>query len=250
MPLAELHTPLLVAGFVTAAVVAVYLSFVSAPYGRHARAGWGPTVPASLGWLGMEAPAAVLPLVMVAFGERRDVVTFVLLALWELHYAHRAFVYPWTVRGGRLPVTVAAFGAAFNVFNGWLNFGWLTALGPARSLDWLLDPRFLVGAALFGVGFVVNRQSDAILRSLRAPGETGYKIPHGGLYRWVSCPNYLGEAITWAGWALATWSLPGLFFFLFTLANLLPRARSHHADYRRRFPDYPPERRAMVPYLV
>ncbi len=37
--------------------------------------------------------------------------------------------------------------------------------------------------------------------------------------------NYLGEMLEWAGWALATWSLAGSAFALFTLANLLPRAR-------------------------
>ena len=47
-----------------------------------------------------------------------------------------------------------------------------------------------------------GEQSDAILRGLRAPGETGYKIPTGGLYRWVSSPNYLGEILFWWGLSL------------------------------------------------
>ncbi|HSM13639.1 MAG TPA: hypothetical protein VLA66_06195 [Thermoanaerobaculia bacterium] len=49
--------------------------------------------------------------------------------------------------------------------------------------------------------------------------------------------------------ALATWSLPGLAFALWTVANLAPRARSHHRFYRERFPGYPPERRALVPWI-
>ena len=51
-----------------------------------------------------------------------------------------------------------------------------------------------------------------ILRNLRAPGETGYKIPVGGLFRWVSSPNYFGELLEWTGWAIATWSIPGVAF--------------------------------------
>lgn len=29
--------------------------------------------------------------------------------------------------------------------------------------------------------------------------EQGYSIPMGGLFRWVSCPHYLGEIIIYAG---------------------------------------------------
>jgi len=80
-----------------------------------------------------------------------------------------------------------------------------------------------------------------------ALGETGYKIPHGGLFERVSCPNYLGEIIEWSGWALATWCLPGLSFAVWTFANLAPRARAHHRWYRAKFPEYPEERKALIP---
>lgn len=95
-------------------------------------------------------------------------------------------------------------------------------------------------------GFALNLHSDNTLLKLRKPGETGYSIPQGGGFRYVSCPNYLGEVMEWAGWALATWSLAGLAFFVFTAANLVPRALSHHRWYRERFEDYPPGRRAII----
>ena len=47
------------------------------------------------------------------------------------------------------------------------------------------DPRFLAGAVLFFAGLVVHVRSDRTLRLLRAPGETGYRIPYGGAFRWV-----------------------------------------------------------------
>jgi protein-S-isoprenylcysteine O-methyltransferase Ste14 len=72
-------------------------------------------------------------------------------------------------------------------------------------------------------------------------------VPQGGLYRWVSSPNYLGEIVQWAGWALATWSLPGVAFAVWTAANLVPRAQANQLWYRQRFPDYPPERKALIP---
>ena len=103
---------------------------------------------------------------------------------------------------------------------------------------------------IFLVGYGINLAADRTLRGLRRAGETGYQIPQGGLYRWVSCPNYLGEIIEWCGWALATWSLPGLAFATYTAANLGPRAIANHRWYRQAFPDYPRNRRALIPGLL
>ncbi len=111
-----------------------------------------------------------------------------------------------------LPVVIALMGACFNVVNGCLQGAWLFWIGPERAGDWLVSPAFLAGTGLFLAGVVINRSADAALRALRPAGETGYSIPRGGLYERVSCPNYLGEIVQWLGWALATWSLPGLAF--------------------------------------
>ena len=46
---------------------------------------------------------------------------------------------------------------------------------------------------------------------------------------------------------MATWSIPGVTFLVWTAANLLPRARSNHRWYRNKFPDYPKERKAVIP---
>ena len=62
--------------------------------------------------------------------------------------------------------------------------------------------------------------------------------------------HYLGELLEWAGWALATWSLGGLAFFVYTVANLVPRARSNHGWYRGRFENYPAGRRAVIPGVI
>jgi 3-oxo-5-alpha-steroid 4-dehydrogenase 1 len=233
-------------------ITAAYLSFATAPYGRHARKGYGWSVSNGLGWVLMEAPAALVPLLLTLVSDRRTILSWVFLAIWELHYLYRAFVYPLRIRGrgASMPVLVVLAGACFNVINGYLNFRYLAVFGPSYEAAWLIDPRFVGGCLLFVGGLSINRQADRILLGLRQPGETGYKIPTGGLYDYISCPNYFGEMVQWAGWALLTWSLPGLFFALFTAANLLPRALAHHRDYRRRFPQYPPERRAVFPFML
>jgi 3-oxo-5-alpha-steroid 4-dehydrogenase 1 len=250
MELAVFHG-LLVGWFVLGAVVFVVLFFIAAPYGRHTRGGWGITINHKLGWVLMEAPALVVLAVCFVLGSAINAVAVAFLVLWETHYLHRAFIYPFGRRGSArgMPVLVICFGIIFNVMNGYLNGRYIFTFSGGYPGSWLTDPRFILGTALFVIGYIINRQADYILRGLRQPGESGYKISNHFLYRWVSSPNYLGEIIIWIGWALATWSLPALAFAFWTVANLVPRARAHHAWYRRTFPDYPPGRKALVPGL-
>ncbi len=148
-----------------------------------------------------------------------------------------------------MPLGVIAMGFLFNIMNGYLNGRYVFGFSGGYDNSWLMDPRFIIGVVLFITGYIINRQADLALRSLRKPGESDYKISYSRLYRWVSSPNYLGEITIWIGWALATWSLPGLAFAFWTVANLLPRARANHDWYRRTFTDYPPERKALLPKI-
>jgi protein-S-isoprenylcysteine O-methyltransferase Ste14 len=241
---------LLIAWFVLGAVVFVALFFIAAPYGRHIRKGWGYSVGNKLGWVLMEAPAPIVFAVCFLLGDiKNTVVTFIFLGLWEAHYVHRAFIYPFSLRGNvrRMPLSVVSFGFLFNLMNGYLNGRYIFSFSGGYANSWLTDPRFIVGVILFVMGYVINRQADQALRELRKPGESGYKISYNRFYRWVSSPNYLGEITIWTGWALATWSISGLAFAFWAVANLLPRARANHAWYRQTFPDYPPERKALIP---
>ena len=229
----------------------VVLNVIPAPYGRQARAGWGPAIPARLGWVVMESPAPLLFLAVFWRGAHRlGLVPLVLLGMWLAHYGYRAFGYPFLLRPGRrLPVTVVLLGFAFNTLNASVN-GYAVSSVDGHQPGWLADPRFVAGAALFAGGLALNGYADRTLRNLRKPGEVGYRIPRGWAFDRVSSPNYLGEIVEWTGWALATWSLAGLAFAVYTAANLAPRALTHHRWYRQQFPDYPPQRRALVPYLL
>jgi len=246
------YTILLIVWFVLSAATFASLFFIVAPYGRHRRGGWGPCIGDGWAWVLMESTGVwVFGLCFLLMRRARTPLDWVFLALWEGHYVYRAFIYPALRRGrGKLmPLSIVALGALFNIGNGYLNGRSLFAFAPPRTASWLTDPRFLLGLALFLGGSAVHILADRRLRALRRPGESGYKIPRGGLFRWVSAPNYLGEIVQWAGWALATWSLAGLSFALWTASNLAPRAMSHHRWYRAQFADYPPERKALLPGL-
>jgi len=241
----------LISLFATALLVAVLLLFVTAPYGRHGRVGWGPTLPARYGWVLMESPTVVAFITFYAMGPHAlDIAPLLLLLVWQSHYVHRTLVYPFRLRTqARTPLTIIAMALCFNTANAYVNATWLSTHGRYGT-EWLSDPRFISGAAVFVIGYAINRWADRVLRGLRAPGDTDYRIPRGGLYQWISCPNYFGEVLQWCGWALATWSLAGLSFAVFTAANLVPRALSHHRWYREQFDDYPQRRHAVVPFVL
>jgi protein-S-isoprenylcysteine O-methyltransferase Ste14 len=243
---------IIIGWFTLAVIVFISLFFLNAPYGRFARHNWGLTIDPKIGWLIMEIPA---PLVFLIFflvsNQPLNVVTIIFLLLWQAHYIHRSFIYPLTLRGQtkRMTVIVVAFAFIFNILNGYLNGRYIFTLSGGYANEWMIDPRFLIGLMVFIAGFIINRQADLILHSLRAKNESGYRIPYGGMYRWVSCPNYLGEILIWSGWAIITWSLPGLAFAVWTIANLVPRAKSYHLWYQQNFPSYPTKRKALIPWL-
>lgn len=246
-----IHHTLVWVLFALAPVTCVSLLFVTAPYGRHGRKGWGPEIPSRLGWVVMESPAVLAFAWVYSLGANRtSTVALALFALWQFHYVHRTFIYPFRMRarGKNMPLLLALLAFAFNVVNAYINARWISHLAVYAD-SWFGDPRFLAGMVLFGGGWVLNVHADSVLFRLRDPGESGYKVPQGGLYELVACPNYLGEVLQWLGWAVLTWSLAGLSFALYTAANLAPRALSHLRWYRDTFPEYPPRRKALLPYL-
>jgi 3-oxo-5-alpha-steroid 4-dehydrogenase 1 len=249
---AELHFYLVLALFGLSLPVLLFLLRITAPYGRYSRGGFGPSIPSRLAWIVMESPTVLLfAAVYLAGSFRFETVPLVLCAFFQIHYVHRTFVFPFRMRtkGKRVPLSIPLAGALFNVVNAYINARWISHFGTYAGA-WLADPRFVAGALLFALGLSINLHADTVLIHLRKPGESGYKIPRGGMYRWISSPNYFGEIVEWIGWALMTWSLAGLAFAVWTIANLAPRALSNHTWYREKFADYPRERRALIPYVL
>jgi len=251
VPSAGLHQALTWLVLALALPLAIALTNVSAPYGRYARTGFGPGLPTRLAWVLMGSPGSlVFAAVFAAGASRTGWAPIAFLVLWQVHFLHRSFLFPLWMQTGRLvPAGVVLLAGALNVMNAFLNARWVSELGDYPP-GWLADPRFLAGSALFAAGLCLNVWADERLRGLRGPGDGAYRVPRGGAFEWVSCPNYLGEIVEWIGWAVATWSLAGLAMAAITAATLVPRALAHHEWYRERFADYPPERRALVPFLL
>ena len=70
---------------------------------------------------------------------------------------------------------------SFCLMNGYLQSQYLVKYARYDK-TWLTTPQFIIGVILFLAGILINIHSDYILRNLRKPGETGYKIPRGIFY--------------------------------------------------------------------
>lgn len=241
-------------GWILVAIITFpYLLKVDAPYGRFTRKGWGSTVNNRLGWILMELPAVLtITYFFISGVPEKSITNWVFLGIWQLHYLHRTFIFPFRIpnKSKPMPWIIVISGMLFNVGNGYLNGFYLGTIAPNYAFDWMIDMRFILGANLFLIGMFVNIQSDSILFSLRKPGDKSYRIPKGGWYQYVSSPNYLGEIIEWIGWAMMIWALPGLTFALWTAANLIPRAIANHKWYKTHFENYPKNRKAIIPFVV
>ncbi len=175
------------------------------------------------------------------------------LFVWETHYVYRTFIYTGMMRGGserRFPLPLALMAFVFNCLNGYANGYHLFGAGGLYPSPWIYDPRFILGLLMFFSGMMIHVESDRRLRRLRRRHETTYAVPRGGLFELVSAPNYFGEILQWTGWAVATWSLAGLAFAVFTAANLLPRGIAHHRWYRNTYESYPEKRKAVIPFVL
>lgn len=251
----------LLAGALAFAVFVFVASwFLPSPYGRFASNKWGISVGPRLGWFLMEFPATVSFLWFFLHGPRRfETVPLLFGLMWCIHYANRGWYFPFSIRAAKgqkasFSLMVIVTGWGVTSLHGYFHASYFTRL-HVYTTEWLRDPRFILGFIVYYICYVMTLHSDAIIRNLRTPEEVekgikNYRIPEGGLFRWLTSPSYTTELLGWAAFAVCTWSLAGAFILLVSLGNLVPRAFATQKWYRERFPDYPRERKALIPYLL
>lgn len=228
----------------------ILLQFVKAPYGRHIKKGWGPEISNKWGWILMEAPSFFIILYFFVSSDQSSYASLLSL-LWLIHYANRTFIFPIRIRtkGKKMPLVIVLSAVFFNLINAGLN-GYFLAHFETYTTANYGSWNFLIGILLFFGGAWINQKSDTLLIGLRKPGEVGYKIPKGFLFDYISCPNHFGELIQWGGFALMALNCPATTFFLWTAANLIPRAMNHHKWYKKTFDEYPESRKAIIPGVL
>ena len=216
-----------------------------APYGRHTSKKWGISIDNKLGWIIMELPALlVCPAIYFYFKIDFDI-SIIFICLWIIHYFNRTIIFPFRIKtkGKKMPLAIVLSAFFFNIVNGLINGYFLSNIN-LHSVSILIT-----GFLLFVLGLYINISSDNKLINLRKI-KKGYFVPKGGLFKYISCPNFFGEILEWFGFALMTFNIGSLSFFIWTCCNLIPRALAHHKWYKNKFNEYPKERKAILPFLI
>ena len=249
-------------GFAFAIFTAIASLFIPSPYGRFGDSKkYGLSVSPRLGWFLMELPATLVFIYFFFQGQNAfEIVPLLFLLIWLMHYANRGFIQPYLMRTPKgakstFSFMVISIGWVVTAAHAYLNASWIAHYGEHLTIDWLWDPRFLFGIVLYYTGLGINLHADGVIRNLRTREEVEagikkYRIPKGGLYKFISNPNYFGEIIAWTGFAIFTWGLGGVFILAVTMANLIPRAFLTHKWYKEKFADYPKERKALIPFIA
>jgi len=229
---------------------------------------WGPPIPAR--WAHMFADgvggftcftvtffvfANVYPLIPTQnlnqnLAESYSVPNIICYVMWALHYIHRGFITPFFMRFSSKSVPLFVDFGTF-LSNAVISYSIASFVGSATyPEDYTKDARFILGIICFVLGYIINKWADIHLRNLRQPGQTsGYVIPTGFLFDYIVCPNYFGETLEWVGFLLLSWTWGSLVWLLFCLSTFIPRAIYNKKWYLEKFPEYPKDRKLMIPFI-
>ena len=253
----------------TGGITVVSTLLITAPYGKFSKdKGWGPLVPSKMAWMFMESPNLWMSVVMLLFALKGDILAaaadghkmswkelpisnlpnqFLLVAFFA-HYFNRSVIFPlFLTQGNPMPASVMLLAFFYCTWNGFTQSLSLV-LVTQYPKEWLTSPQYLLGMAIFLLGFAFNVYADHVLIGLKAEAKkkgVNYVIPKGSLFEYVSAANYcksclvcnlfvkcflmdictiVGEVMEWVGFAIACNSLPAAAFAWYTFSNLMPRA--------------------------
>uniref|UniRef100_A0A8C0YG44 3-oxo-5-alpha-steroid 4-dehydrogenase C-terminal domain-containing protein n=2 Tax=Cyprinus carpio TaxID=7962 RepID=A0A8C0YG44_CYPCA len=176
----------------------VTLLFEHVPYGRYAPSSYGFPVHVKFAWFVQELPAF--------WWKSTPFISFVLALV-------------------------------FCIYNGYLQARYRSHYADYPP-GWVTHPCFIIGSCMWLLGCIINIHSNHILRNLRKPGETDYKIPR-------VC---IRSKLLWGD--LAAHSAHSAAFALFTLVVLCSRGMTHHKWYLTKFEDYTKSRKALIPFVL
>lgn len=175
-------------------------------------------------------------------------------ACWSFHYGKRLYE---TVFVHRFSHATMPF---FNLFKN-CSYYWLFTAYVAYHVN---HPQFtspsliqvLVGLGGFLLSEIGNFSIHVALRDLRPPGSKERKIPYPTdnpftkLFNLVSCPNYTYEFFSWFFFTVMTQCLPAGLFAAAGLYQMSVWAIGKHKNYKKEFPDYPKNRKAILPFIL
>ena len=139
------------------------------------------------------------------------------------------------------PLTTLMIASFYSLIAGFISFLNSWPLPITDNFFWL-------GLLLFVFGETANFSHHKILADLRKDTKK-YILPRGGWFEYVACPHYFFEIVAWVGVALMSRHLFALIALVGMAGYLLARSRKTLAWYREKFPNFPKNRKALIPFL-
>lgn len=213
------------------------------------------TISNRLSWVLQECPCVFVTIYYYISQLFKDTnasnrINALLIIPFFAHYIHRSFLFPFAIKVSKkspIELTIAAF--IFCFFNALIQNRSIF-LFSTYQLNHFYSLNYILGASLMLTGCFINLFHDYYMISL-AKERTGYILPKGYMYDYISCPNYFGELVEWLGFALMTSTLSSWIFFMSSFANLFPRAIKYHSWYKVKFKEaFPSQRLALIPYVI
>ena len=112
------------------------------------------------------------------------------------------------------------------------------------------DEIFYAFTALFCVFEFLNLQTHLVFSRLRKPGTTQRAIPYGWGFDIVSSANYFWESCAWLTFCIQAQVLGGYVFLLASVYQMTVWAIKKHSNYKKEFPNYPKNRKAIYPFII
>lgn len=239
------NTSALLAGIMT-----VLGKFYSFPYGRtyiRGKSVLKVEVPDRIAFILVHSSGLIIFMILFWKCKYTNMLSFPAI-IYIIHYAHRVGVYPFSrsLKSKPWPLESVLYYSLVNCITGYTIAFMIIFDYKALALFVKILLTVLVGLSAFCAAV-----HDYQLSFLRAAGDSGYRIPSGLCFKWVSCPNYEFEMLQWIFYAcyfhLGT---PVISFVLWQFANLSARSKSSHEAYQKIFlSKYPEKRTAMIPFL-
>jgi len=169
--------------------------------------------------------------------------------LWMTHYTKRLLETIFVHEFGTLTMPV------FNLFKNCLYYwsfaaavGFNVNLPNAQDLpSWHL----YLGFPWFCTFMLLNFMCHMRLKYMRPKGTNDFVIPHGGLFEYITCPNYFCEIMTWFGFNILTGFTPaGVAFNIVGTLQMLQWARQRRDKFIKLFGSkWPKNRYVLFPFI-
>lgn len=169
--------------------------------------------------------------------------------LWMVHYSKRLLETFFVHEFGTLTMPV------FNLFKNCAYY-WSFAVAVGWNVNIpneseLADWHVIIGFPWFCIFMLLNFVCHMRLKYMRPKGTNAFVIPHGGLFEYITCPNYFCEIMTWVGFNILTGFTPaGVAFNIVGALQMLQWAKQRRAKYVKLFgKQWPRNRYVLFPFI-